>query len=254
MNVRFLGTGYGPLKVKKRTTKDFRRSASLLVDDRILIDPTPQTIAFADDYGLSGLYRDVQTVLITTADEERFSAEMILALADHGKQIHVYADADIRFLIPPHSHIIFHEVHPNEIYDAADAKIIALPTLYRSENGKSAYGYAICTDRSLLYLPDGGFFHPDAWDLLSKLHFDHAILGCPTGDAPIGARTVRASNFEMAKMLRAILLDAKTLSSTARCFLTAIPSDKKRSIHDALLELSKDTGFTVAYDGLYMNV
>ena len=84
--------------------------------------------------------------------------------------------------------------------------------------------------------------------------FCFSFVNVVTGDAPIGARTVRASNFEMVKMLRAILLDSKTLSSSARCFLTAIPSDKKRSIHDALLELSKDTGFTVAYDGLYMNV
>ncbi len=254
MNVRFLGTGYGPLKIKKRTTKDFRRPASLLVDDSILIDATPQTIAFADDYSLSGLYRGVQSVLITMADEERFSAETLLALTAYGNQIHVYGEEAVRSLIPQHQAIVFHEVHPNEIFDAGDAKIIALPTLYRSLSGKGAIGYAICTDRSLLYLPDGGFLHPDAWELLSKLHFDLAILGCPMGDAPIGAKAVRASNFEMAKMLRAIFVDAKTLSSTARCFLTALPSDKKRSVHDALLELAKDTGFTVAYDGLYMNV
>lgn len=254
MNIRFLGTGFGPSKVKKRSIKDFRRPASLLVDDSILIDPSAQVLSFADEYGLTDLYRGVHTVLVTMHEEERFSAQTLLDLSAFGNPICVFASNAVRALIPDHPLIRFREVHPGEIFDVQNAKVIALPTVFRSSSGNTALGYAICTDRSLLYLPDGGFLHPDAWELLSKLHFDHAILGCPMGDAPIGARVVCASNFEMAKMIRKIFVDAKTLSSAARCFLTAIPSDKKRSIHDALLELAKEEGFTVAYDGLYMNV
>lgn len=254
MNIRFLGTGYGPQKIKKRNTKDFRRSASILIDDCILIDPTPQTFSFADDYGLTGLYRNVHTVLITTAEEDRFSIETLLALVQSGKRVCVYGDPSIRSLIPNHPLLPFFEVHPNEIFDVETAKVIAIPTVYRSENGQGSIGYAICTDRSLLYLPDGGFLHPDAWTLLSKLHFDHAVLGCPSADAPYGAKTVTAANFELNKALRAIFLDAKTLAPASRCFLTSIPSDRKRSIHEALLELTKDEGFTVAYDGLYLNI
>ena len=253
MNIRFLGTGFGPLKTKKRNSKDFRRPASLLVDN-ILIDPTPQTLAFADEYALSGLYQNVRTVLITTTDLDRFSAETLIALAANANPLFVYGAAEVLSDIPVHPGIFFHPVHPGEIFDVQDAKIIALPTVYRSENGKSSLGYAICTDRSLLYLPDGGFLHPEAWELLSKLHFDHAVLGVPSGDAPTSASIVQASNFEMAKMLRAIFIDAKTLSDHARFFLTAIPTDRKRSIHDAMLALCEDEGFTVAYDGLYLNI
>lgn len=254
MNIRFLGTCFGPLKTKKRNTKDYRRPASLLVDDSILIDITDQTLSFADDFGLSGLCPGVHTVLITTAAAERFSLDALYALAAITKKLDVYADADTLSKIAPHPSISLHEAKPNEIFDVQGAKVIALPTVYSSENGERAIGYAICTTRSLLYLPDGGFLHPDAWTLLKKLHFDHAILGCPTGDCPIGAASVTASNFEMAKILRAIFVDAGMLSANARCFLTAIPTDKKRSIHEALLALAKDEGFTVAYDGLYMNV
>ena len=254
MNIRFLGTGFGPPKVKKRSVKDFRRPASLLVDDCILIDPTEQVLSFADEYGLTDLYKGVHTVLATMHEEERFSAQTLLDLSAFGKPICVFGSGAIRILVPDHPLLRFHEVHPGEIFDVQGAKVIALPTVYRSSSGTASVGYAICTDRSLLYLPDGGFLHPDAWELLSKLHFDHAILGCPMGDSPVGAATVCSSNFEMAKMIRKIFVDAKTLSSAARCFLTAIPSDRKRSIHDALLDLAKEEGFTVAYDGLYMNV
>ena len=255
MNIRFLGTGYGTLKSKKRNTKDFRRAAALLVDNGILIDPTSEVFSFAEDYSLNGLFRDVHTVLITTPDEERFSAETILSLLQSGKKISICAEAYVRPFIPEHPSLTFIEMHPNEIFDVQGAKVIPIQTVYRTANGNTAIGYALCTDRSLLYLPDGGFLHPDAWDLLSKLHFDHAILGCPSADAPTGAMTVRASNFEMAKMLRSIFLDAKTLSSGARCFLTSIPFDKKRSIHESLRALcDEEGGFTLAYDGLYMNV
>ena len=254
MNIRFLGTGFGPLKTKKKNTKDFRRPASLLVDDAILIDATEKTIEFAEDYGLSGLYRGVHTVLITSGDIERFSPEALLALADKKKELHVYANTDALASFLPHPAIIPHEVKENELFDVQGAKVIALPTVYAAESGARAIGYAICTNRSLLYLPDGGFLHPDAWALLRKLHFDHAILGCPTADAPIGAASVTQSNFEIAKILRTIFVDAGMLSESARCFLTAIPTDKKRSIHEALLEIAKNEGFTGAYDGLYMNV
>lgn len=253
MNIRFLGTGFGPLKTKKRNSKDFRRPASLLIDESILIDPTPQTLSFADEYALSGLYRNVQTVLITSICEERFSSEALIGLVGQ-KNLYVYGDPEILPHIPKHPMIYFRPVHSGEIFDAQNAKIIALPTIYRSEGGHKSIGYAICTDRSLLYLPDGGFLHPDAWELLSKLHFDHAILGVPSGDAPVGASCVCASNFEIAKMLRTIFIDAKTLSEGARCFLTAIPTDRKRSIHEALLMLAVDEGFTVSYDGLYLNI
>ena len=254
MNIRFLGTGFGPLKAKKRNTKDFRRPASLLVDDSILIDITDQTFSFAEDYGLSGLYQNVHTVLITQADAERFSAEALLTLASITKHLDVYADISAIPKIPTHPSIVSHAVRPNEIFDIQGAKAIALPTIHKSESGCPSVGYAICTKRSLLYLPDGGFLHPDAWELLKKLHFDHAILGCPSGDAPLGAATVTESNFQMAKILRAIFVDAGMLTDSARCFLSAIPTDKKRSVHDALLALAKEENFTVAYDGLYMNV
>ncbi len=254
MNIRFLGTGYGPQKIKKQNTKDFRRPASILIDDCILIDPTPQTLSFADEYSMTDLYRNVHTVLITMGAEERFSAETLLSLVRGEKRICVYGDPGMRHLVPNHPQLPFFEVHPNEIFDVTMAKVIAIPTLYQPESSPSAIGYAICTDRSLLYLPDGGFLHPDAWALLSKLHFDHAILGCPCADAPYGAKTVAAANFELNKALRAIFLDSKTLAPTARCFLTSIPSERKRSIHDALLALAQDEGFTVAYDGLYLNI
>ncbi len=254
MNIRFLGTGFGPLKTKKRNTKDFRRPASLLIDDRILIDVTPQTLNFADEYALSDLYHNVRTILITATDSEHFSAETLITLANRGNTLYVYGDPCMLPYVPKHPFIVFQPIHTGEIFDVQEAKIIALPTVYRDENGNPAIGYAICTDRSLLYLASGGFLHPDAWDLLSKLHFDLAILGVPSADAPCGASTVQAANFELIKMLRAIFIDAKTLSDNARCFLTAIPTDRKRSTHEALLTLSADEGFTVAYDGLYLNI
>ena len=255
MNIRFLGTGYGASRSKKRSTKDFRRPASLLIDNGILIDPNNEAFSFAEDYSLSGLFREVHTVLITTADEERFSAETILSFLQSGRKINICAEAYVRPSIPEHPLITFVEMRANEIFDVQGAKVIPIPTVYRTAKGNSAIGYAICTNRSLLYLPDGGFLHQDAWDLLSKLHFDHAILGCPSADDPTGAVTVRAANFEMAKILRSIFIDAKTLSAGARCFLTSIPFDKKRSIHESLRALcDAEEGFTLAYDGLYMNV
>ncbi len=254
MNLRFIGTGFGPLKTKRKNTKDYRRPASLLIDDSILIDPTPSVFEFADDYALSGLYRKVHTVLLTSLCEERFSLQTLLELSKSGQAIEIYGPEEVRERIPAHPLLHFHPVLPNRIFDIENAKVISLPTLYKDAQGNSAMGYAICTDRSLLYMIDGGFLHPEAWELLKKLHFDHAVFGCPSGDAPSGAATVEKSNFELARMLRSVFLDAKTISPASRCFLSAIPTDKKRSIHDALGEISKDSGFTLAYDGLYMNI
>ena len=132
MNIRFLGTGYGLLKSKKRNTKDFRRPASLLIDNEILIDPTSEVFSFAEDYGLTGLFRDVHTVLITTIDEERFSAETLLSLLKNGKKICICAESYVRPLIPDHPLITFVEMRANEIFDVQGAKVIPIPTVYHT--------------------------------------------------------------------------------------------------------------------------
>lgn len=252
MNIRFLGTGFGPLKAKKNT-KDYRRPASLLVDESILLDITSQTIAFAEDYSLTSILRKVRSVLVTSVSEDRFSAESLIELSKMNKTLTVYGDPSFRAFIPDDPAIRFREVKPGEIFDMENAKGIALPTLYATEKAP-AIGYAVCTDRSLLYLTDGGFLHPDAWDLLKKLQFDLAVLGCPQGDARVGAATVTSANLEMAKMLRSVFTDAGTLTKNARCFLSSIPMEKKRSVHDSLVALIEDKSFSVAYDGLYFSL
>ncbi len=254
MNIRFLGTGFGQLISKKKNTKDFRRPSSLLIDERILIDPTEKTFEFLDDFSLTGLLRRVQAILVTAADPAHISPTTLLKLAEYGKQITVYGEETVASFVPKNPMLLFHPIRKNEIFDAMGSRAIALPTLYKTETEAPAIGYAICTDRSLLYLPYGGFLHPDAWELLKKLRFDHAILGCSEGDRPSSSNTVQCANFELARMLRSIFLDAKMLSTSSRFFLTSIPMERKRSVHDDLVALSKNEGFTVSYDGLFMTV
>ena len=77
MKLRFTGTLYGDCKVKKKSSRDFRRCASLLIDDRLLMDATADLTDFIDFYGFPDLRQEICAVLISAADPKFLSADTL---------------------------------------------------------------------------------------------------------------------------------------------------------------------------------
>ena len=253
MKFRFLGTGDGKCKVKRQSSKDFRRRPALLIDERLLIDPTSDIFDFAEFFSYDDLYDAVDSVLITHSHPSHLDPATLRALAE-GKTLHVYATEAVLKKISDIPEIVGHALKPMVMYDVADYRIIALPAPHEADEDEVALQFVICRDKTLLYALDGGGIHYDAWWLLKRLHIDVAVLDCALGIAEPSANILEHGSLASATVCREILASAGVLGDQSRVILSHLPSDKTRSIHDELSAEASALGMSVAYDGFFLTV
>ncbi len=251
MKLRFIGTGKGECKIRKTLSKEYRRSCALLIDDCLLIDPTMGAFDFADQFGLDGLYSKVNDVLYT--DSEHISEEALLRLSRFRK-IKVYAHSALRTLVPETQNIEFVPLSPLSFCTVGAYKVLALPTTHRTEiRQEVCHAYAISRDKSVFYTPNGALITPETSMVLEGIHLDGAIIGCAYGlGAP--AISMQDNSFDMALILKDMLLSSGIMNGGAKIMLTNIPTDKKRTIHEQLCEAAEESGVGIAYDGYFVNV
>ncbi|HBJ18988.1 MAG TPA: hypothetical protein DDY70_04530, partial [Clostridiales bacterium] len=127
MKLRFPGTLFGTCAVKKKLSRDFRRQASLLIDDRLLIDATADFSDFTDFYGFPDLWGEIGAVLISAADPKCLSQETLTRLA-RGKELFVYAPPEAAPMFPMAENLHFVPLRPFSMTDILDYKVFALPT------------------------------------------------------------------------------------------------------------------------------
>ncbi len=254
MKIRILGTGYGECKIKKFTSKDYRHRGGVLVDSEILIDAPADVFDVADELGFSDMFDKLSSVFISHSHTGHFDADTLIKLA-RGKTLTVYADKEVLALIPDSDNIIKAEAYPFRLIEHNDYKIMPLPANHRTENKRErALNYVISRDKNLLYLLDGAFLHSDAYKLISELKFDAVIMDTAGELLPPSDKLMRHGSYEVCRMIKGILASVGSASEKTRFILSHIPSPKKRSVHEELSAKASEDGFTVAYDGYFMNI
>ena len=99
MKIRMLGTGHGECKIKKKSSKDFRRMGGVLIDEKILIDAPDDIFEVAEDLGFSDMFDNVRDVIISHSHKGHFSPETLVKLSMKEKK-RVYATGKVLDLIP----------------------------------------------------------------------------------------------------------------------------------------------------------
>ena len=253
MKLRFLGTGDGECKIKRQTSKDFRRRPSLLIDEKLLIDPTADIFDFAEFFSFDDLYDTVDAVLITHSHPSHFDPEAIRSLAK-GRALHVYATEAVLARLAEVEGILLHPIKPLVMYDVGEYRVIALPAPHDAGEEETALHFIVCRDKTLLYALDGGGLHYDAWWLLKRLRVDVAVFDCALADAEPSCAIMEHGTLSSVSLCREILSSAGVLSERSRVVLSHIPSDKTKSVHEELSEGASELGMTVAYDGFFLTV
>ena len=176
MKIRFLGTGYGECKIKKKNSKDYRKSGGVLIDDKILIDAPLDIFEVADELGLSDILSTVTTVIISHSHPAHFSAEAIAKLSER-KTLSVYATRPILSMIEPSARLSLYEIGVFTKFPIGDLEVITLPTNHRTEiPEEKCLNFVISGEKSLFYALDGGFINTDAFSVLKTLKLD-AVIG-----------------------------------------------------------------------------
>lgn len=258
MNLRFLGSGIVIPNAKKKNTKEYRRRTSLLIDGKILINPTVDIFDFESTYALDGLYSGVEAILVT--DTSSLDAEAIERLT-RKRRIAVYASAFVHNLLCDAQNIQKGFLTLFSLSMLGEYRILPLPLAHKTENARECpYGFYISRDKNIFYATPGGMLRYDAWQLISKLardesmQLDAAVLDCSRGDKPFDAEDFEGLSLEGAALTKRILESSGVARSHCRYILTHILTDKKRKLHEELLPSAEEVGLTLSYDGYFLGL
>lgn len=246
MKLRFTGTLFGECHVKKKNFRDFRREASMLIDDRLLLDATADFADFTDFYGFPDLWQEIGAVLVTAADPKLLSHDTLTRLAK-GRILQVYAPPEAAAFFPSEDNLRLIPLRPFSMTDILDYKVVALPT-----NAPGEYNYAICRDRAILCLAHGGILPASVLHAIRDVKFDLLVANCPLLDTPPTEEIYRHGSLTVWRLMRDVLLSSGNLGERSRFLLTSLPTDKRRSVHDELSALVADERMTVASDGYFL--
>ena len=258
MNLRFLGTGAAAPVTKKKNTKEYRRRTSLLVDGRILVNPTMDIFDFESAYALDGLFSKVDAILVT--DTASLDIEAIEALTKK-REIEVFASAFVHNLLCDTKNIRKTFLTLFTLTTHADYRILPLPLAHKTENARECpYGFYLSRDKNIFYALPGGMLRYDAWQLISKLardesmRLDAVVLDCSRADKPFDAEDFEGLSLEGAILTKRILESAKVAREHCRFILSRIATDKKRKLHEELLPDAEEAALTLSYDGYFLGI
>lgn len=255
MNLRFIGTGtLGTARIRNKLSKDYRRFSTLLIDEKILIDPSQDIFEFEESFMLSGLYRSAGDVLITHSHLDHLSISALEQLAAK-RDITVYCDKTIVPALSEIKGLVAVAISPFLRFKIGDYEILPLPSNHKTDvPAETAYNFIIRNEKTLFYGLDGAFINPEAWKVLGELKPNAYVLECTLAQAGYTKACVYHNNFDMVVATKAVIESAGALTENTKFIISHIPTSKKTSIHEELCTLASEHGIRVAYDGYYLAI
>jgi phosphoribosyl 1,2-cyclic phosphate phosphodiesterase len=251
MKITFLGTcacDFSPRlsgDLKDRFDRDVRRSSSMLIDDRFLVDLGPHTlnalkIADVDVSRITDLF-------ITHTHSDHYDPKSINELAKSvSRTLNVWAseDADLSALVgvsvkkmkkltsyAPHTDLSVTPLSANHDKNAAPQH------LYFCRNGKKAF-----------YGCDGAWLLNDTYYFLRDKKLDLCVLDCTTGDYEGDFRMGEHNSIPMVRLLLPSLRTIGAIEEKTVIYLSHI-APSLHVPHERTVEIANAFGAKVAFDG-----
>ena len=256
ISLRFFGTGgLGAARIRNKLSKDYRRFSTLLIDEKILIDPSEDIFEFVETFMLSGILDEVNDVFITHSHLDSFSASAIETLAKKTK-IKAYASKTLKEEISSIENVEFIEINPFSLQKIGSFSVLALPSNHATDVPcEAALNFLIeAQGKSIFYGIDGAFIDADAFRVLKEIKLDVAILDFALGLSGYSTESANHNNLSSALTVRDIFLASGVASDSTKFILSHIPSGKKNPTHDEICEALSELPFTPAYDGYFLGV
>ena len=257
IELRFTGTGaLGSHRCKNKLSREYRRFPSLLIDEKIIIDPSEDLFEFEDSFMLNGITSSVKAVLVTHSHLGHLSVSAIERLASLIPNLYVFANDSVSKAISSVPNINLKTISAFEIFSVAGYEIIALPTNHVTDNaGETVLNFLIKKEKSFFYGLDGGFINPASYKVLKEIKPEVYILDCALGDGKYTEGAIYHNNLDGALSIREILINSSVATSETKFILSHLPSEKKRDIHEELsLLLEEYPSVRLAYDGYYLTL
>ena len=255
--LRFTGTGsLGSHRCKNKLSREYRRFSSLLIDEKIIIDPSEDLFEFEDSFMLTGITDSIQAVIVTHSHLGHLSINAIEKLNTRHDGLAVYGNEVVCRALSGIPCIKLKQLLPFEIFSLCGYEIIALPTNHITDTPKeTALNFLFRKGKSFFYGLDGGFINPATFKVIRELKPEVYILDCALGDGRISEAAVYHNNLDGALKIRELLINSGIAADETRFILSHLPSEKRREIHEELsLILEEYPTVKLAYDGYYLKV
>ena len=256
INLRFFGTGgLGAARVRNKLSKDYRRFSTLLIDEKIIIDPSEDIFEFVETFMLSGILDEVNDVFITHSHLDSFSVSAIEGLARQRK-IRVYASSALKSELSDIQNAEFVEINPFSLIRTRGISVLALPANHATDNPlETPLNFLIETQgKNIFYGIDGAFIDAGAFRVLKEIKLDVAILDFALGLSEYSLESASHNNLQSVLTVRDILTSSGIATESTKFILSHIPSGKKNPTHDEIREALSELPFTPAYDGYFLGI
>ncbi|MBQ7347653.1 MAG: MBL fold metallo-hydrolase [Clostridia bacterium] len=224
MKITFLGTGAADWLNFDAESKNtfFRRNASALVDEVLLIDPGPCVIDAITEYSID--IKKIKYVLNTHRHRDHFNEETLQFLKKNGAQ--------------------FIEVENECEFQLGTYNVQAV----RGHHRISTMHYLISDGKSrLFYGLDGAWLLYDEFQAIKKAYVDFAVLDGTVGFMEGDYRIFEHNNLNMVIEMK------KTLSKYVKRFCISHMARTLHTDHKTLENHMAEFGIEVAFDGMEVN-
>lgn len=254
MEILFLGTGAADFcdELNKKHSfglndKSVRKSASVLLDKKILIDCGPHTLSALSLYNAD--VKKIKALFITHFHSDHFNKENVEELLRLVPDIKiVYSKKAAPFFKNTQN---AYPVSAGESFTLEGYDIVPL-----NANHTEYPLHYLIKDKSgkkLLYATDGAWMLNDTFNILRGINLDAFAVDCTVGDYEGDFRMSEHNSIPMIRMMEKSLKTVNILSDKTQIILTHIA----RTLNKPYLEMQNiadKNGYTVAYDGMTVEI
>lgn len=246
----FLGTGAADRMnippEKDFSDKDKRRCSAALINGHILIDCGPHVLNALSIAQIP--LENITDILITHLHPDHFCPDAIMEMAQHNSDLKIWMREDAVCSLPEGCHV--QKMQCFQEYIVGELSVTAVP----ANHAAFAIHFSIvCGDKKLFYGMDGAWFLGEAVDFMKDKRYDMFVFDATVGDY-LG--DYRMGEHNSIPMIRMMLPSMKTLNichSQTAIVLNHLAVCLHKS-HRETCELVKNDYFTIAFDGLRLEI
>ena len=227
---------------------DARRSSAMMIGDKYLIDCGHHG---ADSLRIANVdTRKITDIFISHLHPDHYNRESIAMIArDHEVRLWVREDAKVA----PIENVTVVRMNPYEKYEVRSGLFVT--GIEANHDPHTFPQHFIFEKRSkrILIGGDGGWFLNPAFKFLRKKKLALAVLDCTVGDYDGDFRIGEHNSIPMIRLLLPSLKTIRATTDKTKIYLTHLAPSLHKP-HAETVEIARELGAQVAYDGLKIEI
>ena len=245
-------------KARELGGKNIRTRSSVLIEKDILVDIPPDTYMHGLRYNID--LSQIKHLFVTHSHQDHFYPQELHMRADPFAHIpeeailNIYGNSKVTKIIDDHinierAKIRLHTAHLFETLEGEGFTLTPLPADHAQEEECFLYLINI-KGKSIFYGHDSGWYPEKTWEYLSDIYINLAIFDCTFGknDERKGHMGIPAIISAKERLEKFGSIDSNSISIATHF------SHNGGLLHKELEDELNKYGFTVAYDGMVLNI